>query len=432
MRQALTLGSISASAIAVAFLQQWYVLVVIGPGRQTDALFAGMAIPQLILAVVSGSLVHVIVPLLAAEETEKARSDAWVLLTAVSTLFAAVAAVLIVSASLWAPLLFPGFGSDAAALLVSLVRIQLVGMIGIAAAGVISAWLHSRRRFVRAELSQLAAAVLTFAALIWALPRFGITSAAWLAAARAILVVALLLPLLGLPTLSPNSARGVLREAWRRIRPLLVGNTYFKTDPVVDRFLASMAPPGQLSLLHLAQQLFNAAAQVVHTALTAPVVPLLAADAAAGRWLAFQTAVRRRTALILALTAAFYAVLIFAGRPLLMLLIGRGGVTADNVHFLWILLLALGGVLTAGAAAGVTSAAFYARGDTRTPTLLGMVTYTIYVPLKIVAFVKWGVIALAVATSLFAIVNFVLQFVLLERRGLQPRSSENELDNEAV
>ncbi|MCA1553893.1 MAG: hypothetical protein LC737_05900, partial [Chloroflexi bacterium] len=49
------------------------------------------------------------------------------------------------------------------------------------------------------------------------------------------------------------------------------------------------------------------------------------------------------------------------------------------------------------------------------PTRLGIITYTVYVPLKILAFVNFGVLGLAATTSLFVIANFIGQMFFLER-----------------
>jgi putative peptidoglycan lipid II flippase len=413
MRLALTLGILSATSLFLAFLQQWYVLVVIGPGVQTDALFAGLAIPQLILSLVSGSLVFVIVPLLSGENVESAARDVWTLLSAVAAFFTGIALILIVSASIWAPRLFPGFSTNESRLLISLVRIQLLGMIGTALMGVLVAWCHSQKRFIRAELSQFIASAATFGFLVWALPRFGIAAAAWLSAARAALAVALLFPTLGWVGRISFSG-SVLREGWRRARPLLLGTTYYKTDPVVDRFLASMSPAGQLSLLHLAQQIFGAATQIVNSGLAAPSIPVLSEEAKRDRWDAFRLILWRRIFVILVVTVLGYAALIVIGQPFLAMLIGHGGVTRENVHFLWLVLLGLGGVLVFGSIGNVTAGGFYAKGDTRTPTVIGVVTYTVYIPLKIVAYLRYGVVALAVATSVFTTVNVVIQFALLQ------------------
>src|SRR5436190_22085422 len=118
---------------------------------------------------------------------------------------------------------------------------------------------------------------------------------------------------------------------------------------------------------------------------------------------------------MLVITLAATAGLFVIGEPMLRLMIGHGGISAKNVHQLWWILVALSGVLVGGASGQVISGAFYAIGDTRTPTMLFIITYTVYIPIKIVVFLKYGVIGLAVVTSIHLVVNFLLQLVVLER-----------------
>ena len=82
---------------------------------------------------------------------------------------------------------------------------------------------------------------------------------------------------------------------------------------------------------------------------------------------------------------------------------------------LWLLLMALGGQWIGGGVGAVTTVAYYARGDTLTPTRLGVITFTLYLPLKVWAFFAWGTVGLAVTTSLFFLANAVLQVLLLNR-----------------
>ena len=63
----------------------------------------------------------------------------------------------------------------------------------------------------------------------------------------------------------------------------------------------------------------------------------------------------------------------------------------------------------------ITSVSFYAMGDTKTPTKLSIWTYTIFIPVKVLSFLSYGLIGLAITTSIFVSVNFALQFYLLER-----------------
>lgn len=63
----------------------------------------------------------------------------------------------------------------------------------------------------------------------------------------------------------------------------------------------------------------------------------------------------------------------------------------------------------------ITAVAFYAMGDTRTPTMLFVWTFTIYIPIKVIVFLHYGLLGLAIATSVHLIVNFMLQLIFLEQ-----------------
>ena len=60
------LSILAATNIAIIFVYQWYVLIQIGPGKITDAFFAGMMVPQIISAIFSASLANALIPIFAA------------------------------------------------------------------------------------------------------------------------------------------------------------------------------------------------------------------------------------------------------------------------------------------------------------------------------------------------------------------------------
>ena len=418
--QAIKLGAVLACLaglnILVAFGQLWYVITRLGPGMETDALFAGMVIPQLVLAVVSGSLMHVLVPLLAAEDVTYFRRDAWGFLLAVTGLFAAGALMLALLAHWWVPVIVPGFSAQAKALTVSLTRIQLLGMVFTASVSVLWSVSHAKRRFIWAESSPVMASALSFAFLVWALPRYGVTAAAWSAVIAPGLQVAFLMPGIGRPC-QPDWSSPAMVQARKRLQPLLVGTIYYKTDPAVDRFLASMAPAGGLSLLHMGMQMFGAVNQIINKAIAAPMVPDLAVYSRTRDWHQFRGLYKKRLYWVLGFVLPGYLVFLVIGEPFLRLVIGYGGVNSGDVHMLWLIMASLGGSLIGGAVGNITSVVFYATADVATPTRLGIWTYTIYIPFKILAFYSLGVLGLAISTSIFVSINALLQYLILEMRS---------------
>jgi putative peptidoglycan lipid II flippase len=400
----------------------WYVVTRLGVGIETDAFFASGALPQLIFLIVSFSLMQVLVPLLAIEDESTFRRDAWGFFLGVTAFFVVLAAVLFVTSPYWVRLLVPGFSDRAKQLTVSLSRIQLLGMIGNASVAVLWSVYYARQRFIWAELSSLLANIIALLYLFWLLPSQGIAAAAWATVLNLGLKVALLMPALG-RWQRPQWDSYAMKEAWRRIKPFLFGQTYSKTDPLIDRFLTSMTIAGNLSLLYIGQQVYSAITLIITKAISTPTVPRLAIAAKSLDWPCFRRIYRERLLWMAGVSICGSALLLVFGESALRQMIGHGGINAGNVHLLWLIMVALLGVLIGGTVGQVTAIAFYAMGDTKTPTNLFVVTFTVYIPIKVFTFLHYGLMGLAVATSVHMLVNSLLQFALLERATSPTRSA---------
>jgi peptidoglycan biosynthesis protein MviN/MurJ (putative lipid II flippase) len=188
-----------------------------------------------------------------------------------------------------------------------------------------------------------------------------------------------------------------------------------------------MSTAGDLSLLYIGQQIYSAISLIITKAISTPTIPRLALAAKSGDWASFRRIYRHRLLWMAALALVICIVLLVFGEALLHLLIGHGGITAGNVRMLWWIMLGLAGLLIGGTAGQVTAVAFYAMGDTRTPTMLFVWTFTIYIPIKVLVFLHYGLLGLAIATSVHLIVNFVLQLVVLEKVTGQGRVLSGEV-----
>lgn len=416
----LSLGWLAICNALLAVMMPWYVVTRLGVGVETDAFFASGILPQLAFYMIGAALLQVLVPLLVTKTEQDLSRDAWTFFVGVAGLFVLIGLVLVATASYWAPLLVPGFSPKGKELMITMTRLQLVSMVFIVAISVLWSVYQARQKFIWIELSLVIANVISLLLLVFALPRYGIVSAAWTGVLNNGLRLALLLPVLG-RWQRPNWRTPMFSEVWRRIKPFVLGQGFTRSDLLVDRFLSSMASAGALSLLLIGQQIYLQINLVINKAISAPMLPLLALTAN-NSWFRFRRLYRHRLLIVVALTSAGVLLLYFSGEPLLRLTIGHGGITVENVRALWLVMMALAGMLAGGAAGQITSTAFYAMGDTKTPTRLFILTYTIYLPLKVLAFLRYGVMGLALATSLHLIVNFALQLIVLERATAPTRA----------
>ncbi|MFX1671521.1 lipid II flippase MurJ [Paraburkholderia sp. A2WS-5] len=416
MKRAIVLMLVTGINIVALFIYQWYVVVALGAGVQSDAAFASMVLPQLLLNVVSGSLSFVLVPMLATTaDSDKLNAEVSNFLAALGLLFGTLAIGLFLAAPLWVPLTVPGFSEEGKAITVSLARIQLIGMFFTGIGAVPTSAYQARHRFVYPAASATIASVLSAAFLFVALPRLGVAAAAWGLALRSFLQFVFQLPV-AFPLMRPDWRDEKFRDALRKLRPLIFGTSYYKTDQLVDRLLVSMAPAGVLSLLHLAQQMYAAANQVFVTALAAPAVPVLAGQASSGDQHAFRQKMMQTMKTLMLLGALVFALIVFPGYYVFELVFGHGKLTPNEIRELWLIMIAFGGFWMMGLSGQILSTSFFAMSDTTTPTKVGVIGFTIGIALKIAGFMLFGVWGVAISTGVYMAFNSLVMYWILNRR----------------
>jgi len=413
LSQPAALAVLAGINLLVTFALQWLPVARIGVGVSTDALFVSAIVPQVLLSVVSSGLTSVLTPILATAGPERLRVQTWTYAHGVGLAAVALNGLLFLAAPWWVVWLVPGFDAAARSLTVDLVRVQLVG--AVATMLLMVAWSadYARRRFVRVETTAILGGLIGLGAAAALLPRLGVHAVAWGMSLRSLVQLALLVP--GWGRYSRPDWRGAGgRTAFTRLLPLMGGATYYKLDPMVERVLASFAPAGQLSLLHLGQQGYAAGNQILTKAVVNPIMPALAELAAGNVWPDFERLTWRRLAAVLVLASAAWIALALAGRVVLSAVLGRWLDPAE-IALLHVIMVALGGVWLGGAAGQVSTVSFFALGDTTTPTKVGVVGFTVAIPIKIVFYWWWGVAGLAAATSLCIAGNAVGHQILLHR-----------------
>jgi putative peptidoglycan lipid II flippase len=412
---------VSAANIGSTLLFQWLILTRLGPGKASDALFAAMTVPQIFASVVSASITQALAPLLAGEPVEDQRKDGWTLVFLCGLLFAAIALLLALAAPLWVRWVFPGFGPEARTMTVLFAEISAIGIVFTGLNAIQTAIAFAQHRFIWSDAAPMLASLVAVAVLLPLLPLYGALAAAWVAVGRLLLQSLLLARGMGRP-LAPDFSRPTVHVLWARLRPLILGASYYKMDPLVDRFLLSSLAPGVLSIVYLAQQLHGAGSQVVAKALAMPAITRLAAAHKRSDRANFVLLLRFTFLVMLAVCAVGVAA-IAVGRPLIGLVMVHGRLGEADARLLWLILLLTSGQFVAGSIGNLTAGAFYAKGDTRTPTLLGMISFTVSIAVKFAAFHAFGLVGLALAISFYYMQSLSLMTISLYRRGLLGRSA---------
>jgi len=415
----LRMSGIAAGAsitICLSFITQWFILTRLGAGRATDSYFAALAVPNVMLYVVGDPLNRAALPVLSVKRDDEFWSYSWTTTQTMAFLFVGIATVLFLSAPFWVPPLVPGFLPEVTRRTIFLTRILLLGMVlqGIGM-GARASW-NARGYFIWPSIAGVLGVSCSLIFLVITLRRFGVTMAAWAFNIRFGTECLLLLGTLGNYTLIKwKEVRPLLLKA----RPLILGAAYFRTDVLVDRVLASLAPPGALSLLYFAQQLLSAIGQVINQSVVTPSIPSLATSAHFGDWSGFRRAVRTTILALLGIAVLIMAGLLLFGGPALSLLFAHKAIGAQDIHRLLTLLLSLGGMLLADSIVYFAYSSFYSAGDTLTPTIATAIVYSLSVAARIAAFLLAGIVGLALAISAYYVSNAIVLLLLLRRKVRQ-------------
>jgi putative peptidoglycan lipid II flippase len=413
-----SLGFIVTVNLVIQFLFQWYIITSLGAGVDTDALFGAMALPQFILVVLSGSLTMVLIPMIAKYKGQEFLEESWNYFQAVGLFFIGIALFLLVTTQWWVGWILPGFKESNFQLIINLARIQLIAMVFSALLSV--AWaIHSAKgNFFTIEYTSIAANIIALILLIIFIKPMGVYAVAWISVFRIILQVSFLMRIMG-PYRRPNFGSSSYKESWKKVKPLMAGNAYYKTDTLVDRYLTSTGFSGELTILNLAQQLYTIANSVVTKIFANTMVPDLARLHNARQETEFYRFFNKRIVITAIIVIIFFILIVVAGYPILLFVFKYKKISEADISQLWYLMIYLGGYWIAGTLGAVTSNYFYSRGNTKTPTIIGVIVFTLYLPLKILVYKKFKLSGLAIIISIYMLLILFIHLYFIYKKRKQ-------------
>lgn len=406
---------LNLATVATGFLLQIIVLRFAGDVRDADAYFATSAIPQVALSIAVNAVTGALLPQLARIGTVERPAAVRALLLLVIAAGLPIAVVLFFLAPWWTLMIFPGFTGNASRDAVVLAGLAALSTPFAIATSVLSGYLYAERRFAINEGIALGSASVLAIAAALLIPVAGITALGWLLLAR--FVVQGLLQALFLPRAPVRQGWASLKPVWRRSRALLAGAIYFKNDILVDRYLLSLAAAGALSKVVFAQSIFTAAAGVLGQALANTASPTLSQAHHIRDKAQFRAALRRNLVLLGLASVLLFVAAVALVPPIATLLTTRS-MMRSGVDLRFVLLL-FGGVPIGACMGALLANAFYAMGDTRTPTVMTIATFTVFLVAKVIVFSQVGIYAFCALTSVYYLANCGIMAGLLRRKMRQ-------------
>lgn len=418
----LMLGNAASRVLGVG--REAVVVGLFGLTASTSAFLTAATVPTMIYdLLVGGAISAALIPVLSGYREDSAAFGR--VAGALLVLSVATTAAVVVGLELAAPLLVTALGADTrpdvAVATTDMLRVVLPSIVLLGSAGVLQAILQSRGSF---RYTALSAACFNLGIIVGGLALAGALGPAALALGVLLgagLQVAVQLPgLRGVQLrLVPDLSSPGVRRALRLYAPVAAGLLLTQVGIVIDRNLAWGTGEGSIALMRSATTLVQLPLGLVATATSFAVLPTLSRAADDEPTFVGTLAFGVRLALLALLPATVGLVLL--REPVIHLLFQRGQFTsADTVltgqAFLW-----YAPQMPFWAIDQLLIFAFYARKDTVTPVVVGVLGTVLYLVVALATVGALGVFGLILANTIQNSAHCVVMYLLLARRGLALR-----------
>ena len=438
-RSSLLVAAFFALDKGLGFVRQVIIGRQFGISAELDAFNAANNLPDLLFALISGgALALALIPVLAEVLERQGRPPMWELFSRIGNwAFLLTAGLALGIAALAGPIvrselgIAPGFTPDLQALVVNLMRLNLVATLIFSLSGLVMAGLQANQHFllpamapVFYDIGQIFGALVLAPSVGLALGPLRLPAAGW--GVHGLVVGVILGAVLHLAIQIPGLLRfrfrwtprlGLhhpgLQQVAHLLGPRILTIGAFNLIFIVQDNLASRLGVGAVTALAFGWLIMQVPETIVGTALGTALLPTLSEQVARGDEQAFAASLGRAVQVLLAFCLPATVILAIVIRPLVQAAFGFDAAGTDLVA--WATRAYLLG-LTGHSLLEVAARAFYARMDARTPLLATMAGAVLFVVAGIGLFTPLGAPGIGLANSLAFSLEAGLLLVLLSRR----------------
>jgi len=429
----LSVGGFTLLSRATGFVRDIVLGAVLGDGMLSDAFFVAFRLPnhfRTIFAEVAFNSAYV--PCYSQVLENEGAERAHVFSSQIFTFLVISQIVLLALAWLFTPtlvdLLAPGFRAYPAkfAQTVTMTRITFPYLLFIVIVTLQSGTLNANGRFAAAAFAPVLLNVTTvaFLGVAFLFPNAGI-AASWGTTVSGLLQMLMtgyaaeragILEWFARPELTP-----AVKRFFVRLGPAVIGSAGPQIAVFADTIIASMLPTGGLTSLYYADRMYQLPLGVIAIAAGTVLLPEMSRRLAAGDEGAAFHAQNRTAAISLVLAAPFFIAFIMIPEWIMRAAFEHGHFSGAAADASAAVLEAYGFGLLSIVLIRSALPSFLARGDTRTPMIVTLVSFAFNVLLKVLLYKPLGAAGLATATAAGSWLNLgLLVFLAVRRHEMRP------------
>lgn len=414
---------LSAINVVFNFILLSYVLILFGANEKTDLLFLTIAIVEFVKSVIAANIINVFTPKIVelqklhSTEFNEIFSSIFIMTSLCMLLFTGLVIYL---ASFFLPLYLAHIPDEFTNLGKTLLEFQLFALFFTFINSLSFSKINAERKYIKGDISLIFGNVIALGTILLLGKEYGIVVIAWSFLVKELVMFIAIFPRnLMYKSLITEQGQRILSELWVKLKPLIISTTYYKSEILIDRFILSMSNAGQLSLYLFSYQLIGASVGVLQRVVKTPMLTNFSEHKNTLSTLharqKFDTFIIKGVIIISVLLLLFLIV----GKYIILLLPEFGKLNHANIDVIWTTLIMLSGVFFGGTLGYITTSVFHAYGETKLFSKFSIVIFSVAMPIKILSFMTWGTHGLAIATSVYYTISFIIQVHLIRTKILK-------------
>lgn len=322
-------------------------------------------------------------------------------------------------------LMAPGFVADPEKLMMTVMLNRAIFpylvMIGLTAYSM--GVLNSMRHFAAPAFGPCLMNIIMITTMVWLYPNIGVMALAWGVLAGGAVQLALNIPFMYRQGVTIDPKAGFRHPAIRRIGKLLAprafGSAVYQINIFVDTILASLSAivgSGGVAALYFANRLIQFPLAIFGVALAQAALPKMSLEFASNDLDRMKTTISFSLRAVFSVMVPASFALAVLGEPVIRLLFQRGEFTAESTLITSSALFYYSFGLIAYGGIKLLVTAFYSMHDTRTPVKTAFFAVIVNILLNLTLMWPMKLGGLALATSISAVVNFLLLYIALQKK----------------
>ncbi len=389
-----------------------------------DIYYAAFRIPDLIFNIlIFGAISAAFIPVFTSHVSNNEEKDAWHLTNSLISISVVVLVFLAVIGYIFmpliSPLIVPKFSAERLSLTIKLTRILMLTPIFFSVSYFLGGVLNSYKRFVAYSFAPLVYNLSIIFGAIFLAPKFGISGVVYSVVFGSFLHMLVQFPTainLGFtPKVIFDLKMPSVLKVLKLMIPRAIGMGASNIMLVIYTAISSALAVGSIAVFNLANNIQTMPTVVFATSFSTAIFPTLAHKFSTGDHETFSSYISRSARVIFYLLAPSTVIFILLRAQIIRLILGSGKFGWQDTKMAALTLGWFSVSLIAQGLIPLFSKAFYAKHDTKTPTILSVISITVGVIVAYPLSKKMGVAGLAAAFSLGSYINLLLLFAFLNR-----------------